>query len=635
LIGQRVGTDAPDPHGLGTSAQVLLIAVWFGLAAGMVEAVTLLVFRRAGLLTWYMRELNVSLDFLWIAPLVNVAFFIAIGLLLLVVTAPLRFLPLLKHLAPADIALFVFTWLACFIPLNVPNRLRDWSMILLSLGLAVQISLWLRRRRSTARAWLRRSVVWLLVTVAVTGVVIHGGSIVLERNRLRALPVTAPGAPNIVLIVLDAVRADHLSTYGYERATTPNIDRIAAEGVLFEHAITPSSWTLPSHASLFTGRYVHEHRADSSHAQLDDEYPTLAEVLAAQGYATAGFSGNVEWATSGAGLARGFIHFEDYFKTIGDVITRTVLGRQIGVRLAAPFGIRDRLDRRHGVDLTRAFTAWLDANPGRPFFTFFNYFDAHSPYAAPAPYHTKFMTPDQQSLDVRLAVRPTPPEDRQVTPLHRDFWMAAYDGGLASLDSEIGHLFDELRKRGLLERSLIIITADHGEAFREHGLYGHGHGLNLEQLRVPLIIRLPGGAHAGLRVSKLVPFVNIPATILSLTGGDAPRQIPGESLSRFWQAGSSATRVDDEPLLSEVGYRMNQPDAWPIHSGWVKSLITPDWHFIQQEKGHSELYRWPQDLGEQVNLADSAEGKAVVASFRVKLHEIVAAPRSARALPPR
>jgi len=608
------------------ATDILLAACWFGLAAGVLEALVFMLVRLVpGMITWSQREMNISPEFLWIAPLVNGILFLALGGACVLMNVVLGIVSRVRAMPP-DIFVLVFGWLAAYVVFRTPDRLYQSAVIILSLGLAVRIWTWFRSPDHKGRRVVRRSLPWLFGIVVVVAVTMRAGAALTEARATDALSPAPAGAPNVVLIVVDTLRADHLSAYGYDRRTSPNLDRLADEGVLFDWAIAPSSWTLPSHASLFTGRTVHEHDADSGHPVLDYAYPTVAELMARRGFRTAGFSANVNWATGQAGLARGFLHFEDYFESVGDAVARTVVGKDFVAPSVRRAGQRRPLGRRPASQVTDESLAWIDRVQGRPFFAFLNYFDVHTPYIAPMPYHTQFMTEHQRQTEEDFAF--VPPNGAVRAPDEAPLFMAGYDGSIAYVDSEIGRLTRALFDRGLMDKTVLIILSDHGEAFAEHGLYSHGHSLYLDQIHVPLIVRSPGRVPAGRRVSSPVSLVDVPSTILTLAGVPSAQGVGGLSLTRFWDGTIGAEQPDADPILSEVGHRDGVPRAWPISAGWVRSLVTPDWHFIEAQSGSVELFRFRDDPMEVRNLADTAEASSQVSAFRDRLRQMIQSGRS-------
>jgi arylsulfatase A-like enzyme len=223
--------------------------------------------------------------------------------------------------------------------------------------------------------------------------------------------LASPYTPNILFIVIDTLRSDHLSSYGYERSTSSTIDRLAEQGVLFENTFSTSSYTTPSHASLLTGRYPHEHGAQwiTHRPILDDRYQTLPAALKARGYRTAAFSANRFWFTREQGLGRGFIHFEDNFHSLGDMAVRTFYGRKF-----EEFILRRLVDdypwRQQAKDINNSVVRWLERNPERSFFAFLNYFDVHDPYLPPQSYRSEFLLwkiPGESSTPTRIGTAPS------------------------------------------------------------------------------------------------------------------------------------------------------------------------------------------------------------------------------------
>ena len=198
---------------------------------------------------------------------------------------------------------------------------------------------------------------------------------------------------------------------------------------------------------------------------------------------------------------------------------------------------------------------------------------------------------------------------------------AAYDGALAYLDSQVGNLLEALKSRGQLDRTLVILVSDHGEALADQGFYIHGHSLYMDQIHVPLIIRLPGRIPAGLPVSAPVSIADIPATVSATQGIPEPGALPGTSLTRFWKSPSMTRSVT--PIVSEVGHRDGVPKSWQISTGRVRSLVSGDWHLIDREQAGVELYRLRKDPRELTNLADSLERRAVVANLKRELERTI------------
>jgi arylsulfatase A-like enzyme len=577
---------------------------------GLVEGAESLGFQAAGWLSAHRTELAVSADIIWAAVLVNVVFFAAVGVAVLVL------LCVFPALSPVRVSVVVLTALAWFDWLCIPGFIDKYAIAILSAGLAAVV---MRRSRGKEAAWLRlarRSLPWLAAVPVLVILGISGWGWLREEVALRRLPAVPPDAPRVLVIVVDTLRADHLTSYGASQPLTPNIDRLAREGVTFENAISTSSWTLPSHASLLTGRYPYEHRALLT--WFDGRYPTVAEALRAHGYRTAAFSANTYLFCRARGFGRGFMRFEDL--TAGDNIRRTMYGRGF-LMLVADFVPDFALGRKQADEVNRSLLRWVDSSPGRPFFAFLNYFDVHDP-GWPSPVNWRWIEKQlKDTLASRLLGREQP-----VTPTETQAEIEAYDREIGYVDDNIGRLLNELSKRGLAENLVLALTSDHGQLFGEHGLSGHGNALYRPLLHVPLIIRAPGRAPAGLRVDQPVSTAALPATVMDLLGRDRDQMFPGPSLAGFWTAGRE--RRDWPCPLAEIdGTFSFEPEA-PARYGWMKSLISRRWHYILHERFGEQLYDWVQDPEERHNLAGSPEAGPVLAGFRRQLVE-----RLGRAMP--
>jgi arylsulfatase A-like enzyme len=569
--------------------------------------------------TWNMRERDASLDSLWGTPLVYAVVFLMLNAVFIGGAEALnRVFTSLRPATTRTVAALMSFWLGAYLVLQATDRLYGWTAALLAAGIAWRMAKW--AQPATRLRAIRRSTVWLFVLVAASAPAATGLALVRERSQIAGLPLARASAPNVLFIVLDTVRADHMSAYGYARNTTPVFDRLAADGVLFAQAMAPAPWTLPSHASMFTGRPVHEHGADRLRPYLDRRYPTLAEAMAGQGYVTAAFSANTSWVNRLSGLDRGFIHF-DRRRSLSGLLARSVLGQHVIKRAVRHVGFRDVLGRRHGSEITHAFTSWLVANTRRPFFAFLNYYDAHAPYTAPREYRSRFMTARDWSIDEALRY-PYPPGNWDGWEAGRSYWTAAYDAGLSSLDSEIGRLLQHLATSGELDNTLVMITSDHGEALGEHGLFQHGNSLYRHQIWVPLLIRLPRTVPAGMRVSDPVSTTDLPATVLALTQASTDFRMPGQTLSRFW-SGSGHPAPGFEPVLSHAAHNEEAGKGWPVSRGRLWSLLTDEWHFIATEGGGVELFALAGDPAESASLASNPQVQPIVDRFLETLSRLL------------
>jgi arylsulfatase A-like enzyme len=538
----------------------------------------------------------------WTAPAANAVLFLVLAA---GAWAAARLLP---RLPAWQAAVFGCGLLGTFGALYAFPQIHRVAALVLSAGVATVLA----RRLAPAPGTLARVRRWAAV-LGVAWLVAAGGAVardaLRERRALAALPPARAGAPNVLLIVLDTVRAMSLSLYGYSRPTTPELERWAARGVTFTRAYSTAPWTLPSHASMLTGRWMHELSADWM-VPLDGTFPTLAEVLRAAGYRTAGFVANTDYASAEVGLARGFIRFEDYTLTPGQVGWSSLLWRAIArvAPLRAAIGYRDNLGRKKAPAISAAFLRWAGRGDA-PFFALLNYYDAHRPYLPPPPWDTRFVTP---GVAPHPRIRHEHGSDPEPPPERIQGAIDAYDNSIAWLDSEIGRLLDALARRGLLDSTIVIITSDHGEEFLEHGAWDHGNTLYHAGVHVPLVLLGPGLA-AGARVDGPVSVRDIPATVLDLAGLAAGSPFPGRSL---------AVRPGGPPPAPDTvytGVRLvpRQPFWYPVSRGDLVSATAGPLRFIRNlGDGTEELFDVVADPMERRDLAADSAGQATLPTFR-------------------
>ncbi len=369
---------------------------------------------------------------------------------------------------------------------------------------------------------------------------------------------------NVLLITIDTIRADRVGCYGYAAAGTPNLDRLAAEGVRFANAYAQVPLTLPSHCSIMTGTYPPDHLVRNNGTySLGSGLPTLAGTLKARGYTTAAFVASFT-LDSRFGLARGFDLYDD--------------GVQ-GEEALKSF----RSERDAGAVLA-ALGPWIEKNRGERFFGWAHFYDPHLPYAPPPPF------------DI-------------------DYKGRRYDGEIAYVDHIVGKLLELLKSRGLLDRTLILVAGDHGEALGEKKEIDHGLFLYDGTLKVPLIIRFAGGLPAGLVVPARVRLIDIMPTILDLLGIAVPDGVRGTSLLPYVRG----RKTSDLPSYIETVYPRE-------NYGWseLRGLIDGPWKYIQAPK--PELYDLARDPREERNRV--AEQPAVVKDKTRKLDALIAGSRA-------
>jgi arylsulfatase A-like enzyme/uncharacterized membrane protein (GlpM family) len=571
-----------------------------GLMSGLMEGVGHMALHRLSVLdnSWY--------PIIWIAAVFNG---FLVGTAGLVAGAIVAGRPDSQRLRTAAIFSLFLLSIVPVLALMLKEWIYTYAIALLSAGLATAFTRWQLRRETWTFAG-SRALHWSLGLTVLAFAVIEGGGRVQERAATSRLPQSAGSAPDVLLIVVDTLRADHLSSYGYSRRTSPTIDALAAEGVLFENSFATSSYTLPSHASMLTGQYprVHQIEWDTSHDPPPPTGENLPQVLQSLGYRTGAFSANTFYFTREHGFGRGFLHFDDFFHSLEDMAWRTAYGA-IATRLVRHrLGLEDLPGRKLATDVNEETLRWIRKDGRRPFFAMLNYMDAHEPYLPPQPYRNQFSaTPNPGGLlNSKWHIPKT------LTPGQLQSEIDAYDGGIAYVDAEVSRLLAGIRSMTRSRPLMVIVTSDHGEEFGEHGGFLHQKHLYREVIQVPLIIWEPGRVPKGRRVSQPVSNGALPATIMSLLGSEAvPFQIP--SLRPLWED----ARNDVLPVLSELKHR---PWAWPhdapVRSGSIRSLVDDAWHYIERDGGGRELFAWPADKYERSNLADQPDRQGIIEQFR-------------------
>jgi arylsulfatase A-like enzyme len=376
---------------------------------------------------------------------------------------------------------------------------------------------------------------------------------------------------------------------------------------------------------MFTGYHPNE-LSVGWFSPLDNRYPTLAEVLSAEGYATAGFVANLIYCSYEHGLNRGFVHYEDYPASVGQAVLSETVSRKISNNntLRNVLDYYDIINRKNAAKLNQDLLDWLsDRDQDRPFFAFVNYFDAHEPYLPPPPFATQF-GPGTQRHNEFIANRTHSAArtgKRRMSDAEIQAEVDAYDGAIAYMDHHLGILMAELEQRQLLDNTLVIVVSDHGEEFGEHGVFEHGNSLYLPSIHVPLLISYPGLVPQGMRVDAPATLRDLPATVLDLMGMGNIGRFPGTSLARHWQTGTASSPAL-QPALSQLQAGIDVPDWYPTASGPMRSLVMDRYHYIQNGNGHEELYDIVVDPNETSDLATTDAGQSIVERFRHTADEL-------------
>jgi arylsulfatase A-like enzyme len=563
-------------------SDIFVVAAWSATIFGLMEGIVLIICRAYPA---NVAPYKVSNDALWVAPILDLVVFLVVASGVLLVVKLGR-----RWLSDSRWPFFVygiFIFLGLFAVISIPKIVHVLSAAVLSLGLSVALCRKLRGFEDQSAAFLRGRLLWIPVLIVAAAVSVSGYERAREWWQFRQLPVPPDAAVNVLVIVLDTVRYDRF-TRPASHSLTPHLDRITAKGLSFENTWSTTSWSLPSQASILTGRYPHEHGADWPRLELDEKYPTLGEFLAEHGYVTGAFSGNASWVTPEY-LGRGFLRFKVYL--LEDILRRTAYGRPIG-RLLWQIGYHYAGRGKKAPEVNAEFLKFLDNYPNRPFFTYLCYMDVN------------------QALNSRRLNRgfwTTTPSENEV--------IEAYDQGLKTLDQQIGDLFTELARRRVLNKSLIIITSDHGESFgaqstEDHDPSGHGTSLYPEQTKVPLFLLYPEKVPNKHEIKATVSLKQIPKTITQiLRMKDSP--FVGQGLPLMSDYKDTPERKENA-VLATLNYD-NQK---------VQSVIWQPWLYINNlnDPGHGEkLYDLATDPLAKNNLKPSRSMAQQIAVILEKL----------------
>lgn len=421
------------------------------------------------------------------------------------------------------------------------------------------------------------TVILLSIILSICGFLWENQKTTIHYKHIESKALTDT---NVILIVIDALRADHLGCYEYKRPTSPHMDALAKEGFLFKNCYTQASWTKPSTASLLTSLYPPVHQAIYHGSALPDEAVTFAEILKEQGYLTYGYVANPNLKT--------IFNFDQGFDFYDDYLMRDKLYYAAMRNFQSNFPFFKKItgktfcfsDRDNIKLANERIIPWLEKYKTNNFFMYLHYMDPHDPYSPPAPYDKMYpyVEGDINSKNISL-----------------------YDGEIRFADEHIGRLFEKLKSLGVYDKTLIVITSDHGEAFGEHNDERHGHTVYNELLKVPLIIKHPGSEKANVRIKKQVRSIDILPSILDLLNISYKKSLDGASLSTLM--GNNEKEDSGEYI-----YVNNNYDEIYVLEALVKNNY---WKYIYTEKsplrnieevGHEELYDLIDDPRELNNL---------------------------------
>jgi len=436
------------------------------------------------------------------------------------------------------------------------------------------------------------------------------------------------GGRNVLFAVLDTVRKDHLTPYGYDRPTTPELERFAEEALVYEQAVAQAPWTLPVHASMFTGLYPGEHGATQEAPYLADDTGTLAAAVSAAGYATACYSSNA-WITPYTRLTAGFDDQDNFFEVLpGEALSGAAAAlwqrvtdsrfRWVADRLVELGNdVHERLAGGDGADsktpaIVDRVADFADANAGDDrWFAFVNLMDAHLPYYPPEEYREAFapnVDPDsvcQNSKEYNSGARDVDDEEFEAV-------RGLYDAEIRHMDAELGRLFDHLKETGQWEETVVVVCADHGELHGEHGLYGHEFAVYDPLVNVPLLVKHPD-LETG-RTDRQVELLDLYDTLLETTGAAGAAERVG---ARQFDPGRSLLSADRDARDGEFAFvdyhrpvvELQQLETKAADAGValdedsrfysrMRAARRPDAKYIRNERIPDEAYRLDADPGE-------------------------------------
>jgi arylsulfatase A-like enzyme len=387
---------------------------------------------------------------------------------------------------------------------------------------------------------------------------------------------------NVILIAIDTLRADHLGCYGYKKQTSPYIDKLARDSILFKRTMAQNPWTLPSFASLFTSLYPSQHLAGLTIKSLENQFVTLPEILKEHGYYTIAFTGG-GYLSESFGFSQGF----DSFNAFNPPIVNGVV---------PPETVHTDIKR-----VVKGAISWLLKSTEKKFFLFLHSYEPHSPYFPPSQYvyffDGKYKGPITGDIWHDIGIIPGKLDSRFKAIPPRDLrrLISLYDAEIRYMDDQIGKLIRTLKYLNLYDKSLIIFTSDHGEEFFDHGAWEHGHSLYNELLYVPLIIKLPYSSKKGIEISTVARLIDIMPTILHVLGIKKEYPFQGQSL------------LNSQKNRLAFAQSYPQPNLMAVQEDNLKLIINLD-------NKQMELY----DLQ-----SDPAETKNILSEKRFVAHNLI------------
>jgi arylsulfatase A-like enzyme len=533
--------------------------------------------------------------------MVTIGFCLALGALLGLLATPLLRLRR-GQMWHAACAMVLLAAVVLAVPPHFDFRRSFDVKVLAVVAVVFALSLWLTRRPIRARITVALGVVLVIISHSLPTLVAARQAAATPESATRKAPPR--GAPNVLLIVLDTVRADRLELMGHDRETFPWLTAFAREGATFRRALSAAPWTLPSHASMFTGLYPSGHGAHHEGQRLDASHTTLAEILYHHGWETVALNASFN-VSEPRGLTQGFTTVKPLW------MAPFAINYSFAYRLGSKLGL---VAVDHGGQLvTDEWRRWLDEWQGeRPFFAFLNYFETHLPYhQIPGDRLTTFTAEQVGRREVVAAAQAVlrriflgEPISEETLQIFRDL----YDAGLLYENGLVAEAVAALRARGVLDQTIVVVVSDHGDLHGEHDMFNHTRSLWDYLLAVPLVIRYPGQVPAGLVVETPVTTAALLPTILDLADLPAAENIHTRSFAPLFTGDEARSR---SPLLAEQ-YRCKRgmEAETPLRNVFdrfgvrYRSLEEDGWKLIVDCQGSRWLFRPRDDPAESRNLIE-------------------------------